>query len=235
MIPLVVKRWARQVPAPAACIYAPACPSTPPGPRPPSRNDSSPGPVDLLRRSAVPRTHCPRSPRSPRPRHSPRWRPRWPTSRSPRRPRPAPRPCPRPAASPPPSRAATCTPAPQSSPSRPRQPALRPSPPVPAPPPPPAGAAATISACACAAPNPDYTDTNVPDRDHGAGVPRCADSSRGAGVGPDQPRSQPARLTRTTTSPTMVLIDIARFHKDSGDVSGRADKQGAEVRILDQC
>ena len=62
------------------------------------------------------------------------------------------------------------------------------------------------------------------DRDYGTGVPlqtrraapgwrhrntTTAVSSYDTGVGPNQPRSQPAGLTRTVTSPATVLIPVA--------------------------
>ena len=66
----------------------------------------------------------------------------------------------------------------------------------------------------------------------------AADLSCGAGVGPgpDQPRSHhdPARLTRTTTSPTTVLICLSSLPLTSPESLWNRAISEAEVRILDQ-
>ena len=61
------------------------------------------------------------------------------------------------------------------------------------------------------------------------------DSSCGCGVGPDQPRYQPARLTRTMTSPTTFLICLSNRQLTSPVSCWNRVVSGAEVRILDQC
>ena len=60
-------------------------------------------------------------------------------------------------------------------------------------------------------------------------------SSRGAGAGPDQPRSQPARLTRTKVSPATVLICLSTRPLTSPAPLWNRAISGAEVRILDRC
>ena len=87
-----------------------------------------------------------------------------------------------------------------------------------------------------------------PDRDCGAGVPRrtrraalgrrhrntTAVSSYDTGVGPDQPRSSLAGLTRKVTSPATVLIRLsARPLTSPGSLWNRVIS-GAEVRTVDQ-
>ena len=81
-----------------------------------------------------------------------------------------------------------------------------------------------------------------PDRDYGTGVPRrihraapgrrhrntAAVSPYNTGVGPDQPRSQPAWLTQNVTSPATVLICLSTRPLTSPE-------SGAEVRTVDQC
>ena len=60
-------------------------------------------------------------------------------------------------------------------------------------------------------------------------------SSYDTGVGPDQPRSQQGWLTRTTTSPTTILICLSTRPLTSPESLWKRVISGAEVRILDQC
>ena len=65
-----------------------------------------------------------------------------------------------------------------------------------------------------------------------------AASSYDTGVGPDQPRSQPARLTRTATSPTTVPICLSARPLTSPESLRNRVILGAEVRsarTVDQC
>ena len=61
------------------------------------------------------------------------------------------------------------------------------------------------------------------------------DRDYGAGVGQDQPLYQPTRLTRTTTSPTTVLICLSTRPLTSPESLRNRVISGEEVRILDQC
>ena len=61
------------------------------------------------------------------------------------------------------------------------------------------------------------------------------DRDYGASVGPDQPRYQLTRLTRTTTSPTTVLICVSTEPLTSPESIWNRVISGAEVRILDRC
>ena len=60
-------------------------------------------------------------------------------------------------------------------------------------------------------------------------------SPHDTGVGPDQPRSQPARLTRTATSPATVLIHSSTRLLTSPESFRNRVISGAEVRTVSQC
>ena len=107
----------------------------------------------------------------------------------------------------------------------------------------------SVGRMACHQATPQRLEPVGPDRDCGAGVPRrthraapgrrhrntTAVSPHDTGAGPDQPRSQPARLTRTTTSPTTVLIRVFTRPLTSPESLWNRVVSGAEVRAVDQC
>ena len=90
-----------------------------------------------------------------------------------------------------------------------------------------------------------------PDRDYGTGVPRrtrrtvpgwrhrnttAASPYVATGrVGSDRSRTQPARLTRATTSPTTVLIHLSTRPLTSPEFLRNRVISGVEMRAVDQC
>ena len=89
-----------------------------------------------------------------------------------------------------------------------------------------------------------------PDRDYGTGVTRrthraapgrrhrnstTAVSSYDTCVGPDQPRSQPAGLTRTVTLPATALIRLSTRSLTSCESLRNQVMSGAEVRTVTVC
>ena len=63
----------------------------------------------------------------------------------------------------------------------------------------------------------------------------AAASYHGAGIGPDQPRSQPARLARSVTLPATALIRLSTRPPTSPGFRWNRVISGAEVRTVDRC